>query len=203
MSFEDFTLADIQKKLGLTLREKSLFGQVPERQPSAWLQEILRETTNLALALNNEKARSELLITPILLEVRRALEHRVSLFSGIDMDIDDARGLTGTCDFLLSRSPEQIFMRAPIVAIVEAKQENMKGGLGQCAAEMMAAKIFNEREGYPLANVYGAVTKGDEWRFLFMTGETLTIDADSYLIAQLGKILGILCAMVDEKITPA
>ena len=113
------------------------------------------------------------------------------------MFIDDSRGLTGTCDFVLSRSPEQILMRAPVVAVVEAKQENIKGGLGQCAAEMLASRIFNEREGHPVPAVYGAVTTGDVWRFLSLSEETLTIDTDTYLIAQIDKILGILCAMVE------
>ncbi len=199
MSFKDFSLADVPKKLGLTMRERSLFGAVPERRVSSWLEETLKETTNLALSLGNEKARSELLIAPILLEVRKALEHRVSLFSGIDMFIDEARGLTGTCDFILSRSPEQIFMRAPVVAVVEAKQENIKGGIGQCAAEMVASRIFNEREGQPVSTLYGAVTTGDEWRFLSLNAETLTIDADTYFIGGVAKIVGILCAMVERE----
>lgn len=200
MSFNDFSLVDIPKKLGLSLKERSLFRELPERKPSAWLEETLLETTNLALSLGNEKARSELLIAPILLEVRRALDHRVSLFSGIDMFIDEARGLTGTCDFILSRSPEQILMRAPVVAVVEAKQENIKGGLGQCAAEMVASRIFNEREGYPVSKVYGAVTTGDIWRFLLISDDVLTVDSDTYVVAQVGKVLGILCAMVADEI---
>jgi len=199
MSFKDFSLADVPKKLGLTMRERSFFGAVPERRVSSWLEETLKETTNLALSLGNEKARSELLIAPILLEVRKALEHRVSLFSGIDMFIDEARGWTGTCDFILSRSPEQIFMRAPVVAVVEAKQENIKGGIGQCAAEMVASRIFNEREGQPVSTLYGAVTTGDEWRFLSLNAETLTIDADTYFIGGVAKIVGILCAMVESE----
>lgn len=200
MSFKDFSLVDVPRKLGITIKERSLFVDVNERRPSAWLEETLKETTNLALSLGNEKARSELLIAPILLEVRRALEHRISFFSGIDMFMDESRGLTGTCDFILSRSPEQLLMRAPVVAVVEAKQENIKGGLGQCAAAMLASRIFNEREGHPVPAVYGAVTTGDVWRFLSLSDDALTIDTDTYLIGQIDKILGILCAMVQGDI---
>jgi len=197
MSFRDFTLLDALQKLGLTLEERSLFGAVAERPPSDWLRQSLAEGTPLALSLNNEKARSEMLIAPILMEVRRALDHRVSLFSGIELSVDESRGLTGICDFVLSRSPQQILLRAPVVAVVEAKQENIKSGLGQCVAEMMASRIFNEREGHPIATIHGAVTTGDEWRFLSVTGEVLTIDADVYLVQQIAKILGILCTMVE------
>jgi hypothetical protein len=200
MSFKDFSLVDIPRKLGITIKERSLFGDVNERQPSPWLEETLKETTNLALSLGNEKARSELLIAPILLEVRRALGHRISFFSGIDMFIDESRGLTGTCDFILSRSPEQLLLRAPVVAVVEAKQENIKGGLGQCAAEMVASSAFNESEGHPVSTVYGAVTTGDIWRFLSLSEKALTIDTDTYPIGQIDKILGILCAMVEGNV---
>jgi hypothetical protein len=196
MSFKDFSLRDALHKLNLSLSERSLFGEVPERAPSAWLVETLAETAPLALSLGNEKARSELIIAPVLIEVRRTLGHRVSLFSGVELSGDEARGLSGVCDFLLSRSPEQILLRAPVVTIVEAKQENVRGGMGQCAAEMVAARLFNEREGQPIETIYGAVTTGDEWRFLSLSGEALSVDVDTYFLPQMAKILGILVRMV-------
>ncbi len=100
------------------------------------------------------------------------------------------------CDFILSRAPEQIFLSAPVVSVVEAKQENIKGGVGQCAAEMVAARIFNERAGHAVDAVYGAVTTGDNWRFLKLTEAHLTVDADEYMLHQIGKILGIFRATV-------
>jgi transketolase C-terminal domain/subunit len=54
--------------------------------------------------------------------------------------------------------------------IVEAKNENIKGGLGQCVAEMVAAQIFNEREANAIDTIYGAVTTGEIWKFLKLGG---------------------------------
>ena len=192
MSFKDFSITDVGARLGLVVSERDLFSQVAPHPAGPWLTSILDETLSLALALGNEKARSELLIAPVLVEVRRMCAHRVSLFSGVELNVDDARGLVGVCDFLLSRSPEQLVLRAPVLAVVEAKQENIKGGVGQCAAEMVAARIFNERAGHAVDAVYGAVTTGDNWRFLKLTEAHLTLDADEYMLHQIGKILGIL-----------
>jgi hypothetical protein len=178
------------------MTERSLFADAPEHLPSPWLVETLAETAPLALAIGNEKARSELLIAPILVEVRRSLGHRVSVFSGVEFVVDAARGLSGFCDFLLSRSPEQIFLHAPVIAVVEAKQENIKGGVSQCAAEMLAVRLFNEQEGHPLPIVYGAVTTGDAWRFMQLAGDVLTIDADLYYLPQIARIIGIFRAML-------
>jgi hypothetical protein len=197
MSFKDFSLGDVVRKLGLSLAERTLFADVPELLPGALLVETLKETVPLALSLGNEKARSEMIIAPVLVEVRRALGHRVSLYSGIELVVDAPRGLSGVCDFLFSRSPEQVLLRAPVVTVVEAKQEDMKGALGQCAAEMLASRLFNEREGHALPKVYGAVTTGEAWRFLELTNDALVVDTDTYLLTQIGKILGIFRAMLE------
>src|SRR5262245_18277368 len=102
MSFKDFSLLDVIHQLNLIVAERSLFVDAPEHPPSAWLTETLKETAPLALSLGNEMARSEMLIAPVLIAVRRSLSHRVSLFSGIELIADEARGLSGVCDFLLS-----------------------------------------------------------------------------------------------------
>jgi hypothetical protein len=196
MSFKDFSLPDVITRLALEVSEENLFAHEPARASSPWLTAILDETLSLALALGNEKARSELLIAPVLVEVRRRATHRVSLFSGVELNVDDARGLVGVCDFLLSRSPEQLMLRAPVLAVVEAKQENIKGGLGQCAAEMLAAQIFNGRAGSGVGAVYGAVTTGDMWRFMRLDGAKLVIDTEQYPIAHVERVLGILDRIV-------
>jgi hypothetical protein len=196
MSFKDFTYADVYDKLGLSVVDRRLFADTPEQAPSAWLVETLERSAKLALALGNEKARSELLIAPLLLEVWRALAPDVSLFSGVELTGDASKGLSGICDFLLSRSPEQRMLRAPIIAVVEAKREDINGGLGQCAAEMVAARLFNEREGHAIPVAYGTVTAGDEWKFLSLTDGTLEIDTDMYYLPQIPKILGIFRKML-------
>jgi hypothetical protein len=44
----------------------------------------LQENVALALNINTEKARSEMIIAPMLIEVRKLLKKQVSIFSGIE-----------------------------------------------------------------------------------------------------------------------
>ena len=161
MVYSNFSLSDVLERFELNLIDATpLFTDVQPRVPSELLRHWLAESVPLALDLSTEKARSEGIIAPILLEVRKLLEHRVSLFSGIDFTVDASVGLNGECDFLFSRSPEQLLLRAPVVTVVEAKNENFKNGIAQATAEMLAARIFNERKGLVLAQIFGAVTTG-------------------------------------------
>ncbi|WP_371357683.1 hypothetical protein [Hydrocoleum sp. CS-953] len=116
-----------------------MFGDVPEVECSEILTIILKENGDIAVAINTEKARYEMIIAPILLEIRRKVNYNISLFSGVDFNVDFSQGLNGFCDFLISRSKEQLFIHAPVLTIVETKNENLKYGLGQCVAEMLAA----------------------------------------------------------------
>lgn len=194
MAYSDFSLTKFRNNFNITIDEEAdLFAAVEPIEISEKLTNTLEETTELALAINTEKARSEMIITPILLEVRRKANYKISLFSGTDFNVDVERGLNGYCDFVISRSREQLTINAPVVIIVEAKNENIKGGLGQCAAAMLAAQLFNEQEGNEIKTIYGAVTTGDIWKFLKLEGTDIFIDLNNYYIKELNKILGILC----------
>ncbi|MBD2441695.1 hypothetical protein H6G25_00365 [Dolichospermum sp. FACHB-1091] len=194
MAYSDFSLTKFKKTFNITIKEEAdLFATVEPIEISEKLTNTLEETTELALAINTEKARSEMIITPILLEVRRKANYQISLFSGTDFNVDIERGLNGYCDFVISRSREQLTINAPVIIIVEAKNENIKGGLGECAAAMLAAQLFNEQEGNEIKTIYGAVTTGDIWKFLKLEGTDIFIDLNNYYIQELNKILAILC----------
>jgi hypothetical protein len=198
MAYSDFKLDELLKTFALTLREQSdLFGAVPDIMPSDYLALTLKQNVNLAVAINTEKARSELIVAPVLLEVKHRFKDQLSLFSGIDFTVDSTQGLGGVCDFLISLSPEQLFVRAPILTLVEAKNENLRSGFAQCIAEMVAAQRFNQQEGNEIETIYGAVTIGTLWRFLRLSGQVVEIDLTEYFIKDSGKILGILFAMVN------
>ena len=193
MAYSDFTLSKFKNNFNIIIDEDSdLFANVEPIEPSSKLVDSLQETAELALAINTEKARSEMIITPILLEVRRKANYEISLFSGSDFNVDAERGLNGFCDFIISRSKEQLIINAPVIIIVEAKNENIKGGLGQCAAAMFAALLFNQQEGNEIKTIYGTVTTGDIWKFMKLEGSNLFIDLNNYYIREISKILGIL-----------
>ncbi|MFB2836424.1 hypothetical protein [Floridanema evergladense] len=198
MAYSDFKLNTLIKDFGLTLQEVSqLFANVPEVASSEILQTLLQENVDLAVSINTEKARSEMIISPVLLEIRRRFNYNISLFSGIDFNVDNERGLNGFCDFLISRSKEQLFIGTPVIAVVEAKNENLKSGLGQCVAEMLGVQIFNQREGNEVKTIYGTVTTGTIWQFLQLEGNVVSIDLSEYYISDIGKILGILTKAVN------
>ena len=192
MAFGDFTFPEVQQSLGLTLAESDLFSDIAAVDLANDFSNRMRGGVKLALAINTEKARSEFIIAPILLEVRRSLDDRYALFSGSVFDVDASRGLNGFCDFILSRSPLQSVLTAPVVAITEAKNDNLRSGLGQCIAAMVAASEFNRQAGSPVAAVHGVVTTGAAWKFLRLVGSQLTLDVGEYFVDQLGQIVGIL-----------
>ena len=198
MPYSDFTVKKVQEVFQVQLHETTgLFSGLPQKEASPHLLETLRENVPLATSINTEKARSELIIAPILVEIKKQHKGDLSLFSGVELTVDRDKELNGFCDFLLSRSSEQLYVRSPIVMIVEAKNENIMSGLGQCIAEMIAAKIFNEQEGESIDKSYGVITSGNLWRFLKLEGRDVHIDLDDYGIKELAGILGILSAMVE------
>jgi hypothetical protein len=193
MSYSNFQIQDILKQFAITLNERiNLFADVNEVDYSEHLAFTIQENLTLAVTINTEKSRSEMIITPILLELRRQLNYQIGLFSGKDFNVDPEKGLNGICDYLISLSPEQLLIRSPVIAIVEAKKEDIISGLGQCIAEMIAAQIFNQREDNNIKTIYGVVTSGTNWRFVKIEKETVYIDTIEYYIKDIGKLLGIL-----------
>jgi hypothetical protein len=63
-------------------------------------------------------------------------------------------------------------------------------------AAMIAARLFNDREGAVVAAVYGAVTTGTNWRFLKLEPGTVYIDQREYYIDRVEKILSILVSII-------
>ena len=200
MAYSNFTLESVRTAFELeTVASIDLFSEIGVITPSSHFTAELRKKVPLAVAIGTEKARSELIVANVLFELREQFDRRISLFSGIDFNVDAERGLTGVCDFLISLSAEQFFLEAPVIALVEAKNAEPKLGLGQCVAEMLAAQRFNHEKENSISSVYGASTTGTEWQFLKLEGQRLHIDMAIYTIAQCDKILGILSSMVDQK----
>lgn len=193
MSYSEFkTIAQVQEKFGLTIKEsENLFVDIQPLTISDYLQQTLKRNLSIANAINTEKARSELLIAPILLEIRQIFDQKVGFFSGTEFNVDVEAGLNGFCDFLLTASSEIYEISCPVITLVEAKNENIKGGLGQCMAEMVAAQKFNAQNDQQLP-IYGVVTTGMIWKFLRLEEKTLWIDQEDYFIKEIGKLLGIL-----------
>lgn len=200
MSYSQFTTLEmIESNFDIKIADKvGIFDQIPESEYSNFLGQTLQDNIALALAINTEKARSELIVTPILVELRKHFNYQISFFSGKEFNIDPEKGLNGFCDFLISRSPEQLLIKTPVVALVEAKNDNLQNGLPQCMAEMIAARIFNERNNNNIAAIYGVVTTGTNWKFLRLINQTIEVDLNDYFIDRISKIIGILKHLINS-----
>ena len=200
MSYSEFTsIIKVKQAFGLTTVEGPRFlPQISPIIPSATLTDFLANSLPVAVATGSEKARSEMIITPVLLEVRKILQQNISLFSGEDFTVDYESGLNGICDYLISRSPEMLEIEAPAVAVVEAKKADLKTGIGQCVAEMVAMQKFNEAKGKPISVIYGSVSNGTQWRFLKLEEKIVSIDLNDYALPPVDEILGMLVWMVRD-----
>ena len=163
-------------------------------EPSDLLQKLLKR--NLQIPMKNEKAKSEFLVAPILTEVWETNQNFKPL-SGLTFNVESSKGLKGVCDFFFLSKPDTADLESPVVCIFEAKDDNIENWYGQCGAEMLASRIFNEREGNNIKIIHGAVTNGFTWQFLKLEDQTLSIDSQRYGTANLPQLLGAIQKVYD------
>ncbi len=197
MIYSDYSnLSILKKRLGIQHKTRNWLKNITfqTEMPS----DHLKADIELAyhLPLSNEKARSESIISPILREVFR--KNKISFFSGYGFAVDNTKGLTGNCDYLFAARPELIEVEQPVFCLVEAKKGVVEEGYAQCAAEMYAAKLYNEQAGEQTDIIYGAVSNGHEWVFLKLENDTVLIDSQRLYIKELPAILGILQWIIEQ-----
>ena len=201
MAYSDFNLERAVDELGLTLGPRSdLLARVEAAAISPLMRIVLEQWAPLAFEVNTEKARSEMVICPILLEAVSLAGNGLGVYSGVSLDVDRDLGLFGRCDFLIGRRAGPFLMGSPLLAVVEAKNDGIAGNLGQCVAETVAARLLNDRKGHPEPTIHGAVTTGREWMFLRLDGSTVTFDSRDRDLDDVGTILAYLAGIMS---TPA
>ena len=192
MAYNNFTLESVKIQFDLKLINNSFCELLAIAEPQVEFLTIFDESFVMAQVARSEKAKSELLVSPILVQARRLVGQRVQLFSGEEFDVDRERGLNGFCDFLFSKSENPFTIDAPVLMLVEAKRGEIETGLGQCVAEMLAAQLYNQNQEKITPVIYGCVTSGTIWQFLKLEGSNVTIDPTNYFVVPVQKILGIL-----------
>jgi hypothetical protein len=190
MAYSDFTIEQAVEQFQLVVSTVAFDLQPVDATPA--LDAALKRYLPLATSISTEKARNELIVTPMLLEVRSRFHDRIGYFSGRSLTVDSSIGLNGECDFLLSANPDQTIIQAPLVVVVEAKNADLTRALGQCAAQMVGAYRFNELKGQ-IYLIYRAVTTGTNWKLLTLDRQKLSISLEEYLVPpQLTSVLGFL-----------
>ena len=198
MAYSNFTKDELKKKFGVKIKDAALFDskKIKLIEPSGWLIETLIRLQKIGFA--TEKERSERLVTPILAELHQNNEWSFKIYSGQIMNADDNAGLNGECDFLLAYGDVSDILETPIFTITEAKKHDIGLGIIQCSAQLIGAKIFNEKENYDSPLLFGCSTTGVEWRFIRYENNTIYWDQITYALRNLPELLGILQYIIDE-----
>jgi hypothetical protein len=195
-SYSKFTLEDLIA-MGFSIENDALFKGVvlSPIEPSSVLKTILERAQQKNVL--SEKAKSEKIIAPILDELEEINNRSFATFSGYQFNVDKAMGLSGFCDFILSRKPKSILIEAPIFCVVEAKNDNLDEGIAQCIAEMYASHLFNQKHKQAQTVIYGAVTFGFQWKFLQLIEKEVKIDYKIYYLNELPQLFGVLNYIVN------
>ena len=198
MAYSNFTKDELKKKFGVKIKDAGLFNNkaIKPIEPSSWLIETLTRLQNIGFA--TEKERSERLVTPVLAELHQLNECSFKIYSGQTMNADENAGLNGECDFLLAYGDVSSVLETPIFTITEAKRHDIDLGIIQCSAQLIGAKIFNEKENYDSPLLFGCSTTGVDWRFIRYENKTLFWDQITYTLRNLPELLGVLQYIIDE-----
>jgi hypothetical protein len=195
MSYPDFDIQKVEKELFLEVVRKKIEWHLEPIAPSDWLLKSLEKGEKNAFV--SEKARSEFIVTPILLAAQEISNDQVQIFSGQSLNVDVNLGLTGECDFILSKTKPTPILKSPIISLVEAKKNDIDLGLGQCIAQMFAAKVFNHKNGNNFQTIFGCVTTGEAWQFLKLVNETAIVDSERFYLSEVERILGVFKSIFD------
>jgi|WetSurMetagenome_2_1015567.scaffolds.fasta_scaffold199850_2 hypothetical protein len=194
MAYSDYTLSKIEEKFGILSYRKKLFDH--NTQPISEISDWLKYSLSLVeeLPIKSEKAKSELIVMPILIELRNKNAKYFTIYSGEMLNIDEE--LKGECDFILSKDTGSFEINAPIMQLVEAKRNDVESGIAQCAAQMIGAQKYNEERKYSSNEIYGCVTTGDDWLFMRLNNK-LEIDTKKYYLGSLSELLGVFQNILD------
>jgi len=196
MNYNKFSFDRIKRRFNLNEVQKDLFEGITPIEPSDWLKQTMEITADLPI--KTEKARTEFILMPILLELRKRTNRMFTIYSGEYFNVEPREGLAGPSDIILSMGAESYSISSPVMSIVQAYKNNLDLGLGKCVAQMIAADIFNEREDNQITTIYGCVTTGEQWLFLRLEGDTIQIHPHRFFLNELTDIIGMFHSMLDN-----
>lgn len=197
MAYSDFTLRELKQQFGVDNKVVRLFdgAQIGSIEISTSLREDLQLATQLPI--RSEKAKSELIVMPILLELMKRNELFFTIYSGENLNADRNQGLAGECDFILAQNTGSFDINTPIITLVEAKKSDIDVGIPQCAAQMLGAYMYNKTYGNEVNRIYGCVTTADAWVFMMLENNLIQIDNQKYYLGNLEELLGVMQEIIN------
>ena len=195
MAYNEYTLDRIRQNLGIENRRTRILQDFKPLAASSSLKAALEEVEELPI--RSEKAKSEWIVVPILKELRNRNDKFFTIYSGDNLNADEEKGLKGECDFILAKDIGTFDINYPIIQIVEAKKNDVEIGVPQCAAQLIGAKIYNEKKGVHLKSIYGCVTTGNEWLFMQLVDDCVKINTKLFYLNEIDNVLGIFQWIID------
>ena len=80
MVYSDFTTSNLIKNFGITFKSENLFPSIKSIAATEWLISALRKSNQMGFL--TEKARSERLASPVLIELSELNTHSFTIYSG-------------------------------------------------------------------------------------------------------------------------
>ncbi|TAE20744.1 MAG: hypothetical protein EAZ91_26110 [Cytophagales bacterium] len=197
--FSQLTFQTLRDTFGIQVENERFLPDVEPLALPDWLTKYLAVNRLSPALAKSEKAVSEMLIAPMLSAIKEYNADKISLFSGEALTADE---LTGICDFIIAANPKAFLPEPPIMVLVEAKKQDLYGGIPQCIGEMIAARSVNAQAGVHYTATYGCVTTGNEWLFLQLTGSRVVSDPTIFYYPDLNKVLGVLQWIIDQYTKP-
>ena len=194
--YSSFSFKAVKKQFGLKSVKAVIFDNLQPSEPSDWLLDAVNRASKMAIV--SEKSRSEWIVSPIMMEVKYRNMDKMNILSGENMDVAKDQSLTGECDFIFVKDPNALVVESLIFCLVEAERNDLMGGIGQCIAQMVGARMLNEQDDIHFPMVYGCVTTGLEWQFLKLENQLITIENNVRYIVELPYLLGTFQRIIDE-----
>jgi hypothetical protein len=195
MAYRAFKERDLNDKFGIQFQKGGFDFSVKAILPSQRLLDALDDAP--LMTLSSEKAVSEGIIAPILREVKRMNPLLIQIFSGEIIIADMAQGLNGEIDFIITKEKNSIEPQAPILCVTEAKIGRLDKAIPQATAQMLGARLFNQKNDEHLDIIHGLITDGTSWRILKLEGNIVFKDEKTYFTNDLPHLLGALQSIID------
>ena len=193
--YSSFSFKAVKKQFDLKSAKGILFDDLQPLQPSDGLLDFLGKTSKMAIV--SEKSRSEWIVAPIMVEMKSRNLDKMNVLSGENMDVAKEQSLTGECDFIFVKDPDALTVESLIFCLVEAEKNDLMSGIGQCAAQMVGARMLNEQDGVNFPVIYGCATTGLDWQFLKLENQLITIERNVKYINELPFLIGMFQRIID------
>lgn len=169
MAFTDYkNMEQVIRKMPVKIINEKCFPDNLQTDLPDWFIDDLNFSLSVKSSQENEVFYEEFFIVPFLKEVWK--RHRqLKVWSHFYIRYDD--NLSGNPDYIISGLTEEKsyeIIKNPLLAVVQAKQQNFVTGLGQCLAAMIACRKINEADEtleQKEIPVFGIVSTGEVWQF--------------------------------------